>query len=121
MCNNYFKYFAKLEANLTLLKNFKIKFQYQKSIKHFKNTKTRYLIWQDVESCFKNRIKTGAIINLCIKDPIIFFNKAFRSFSVNVKKELEKSLLKVNVTFLANFIKTQTGETDIKHFQTKVV
>lgn len=72
-----------------------------------------------IQSCFNNRVRTGAIVNLSIKDPIIFFKKAFKSFTRKVKDGLKKSLLKVNVVFHANFIKLQTGDTDIKHFQTK--
>lgn len=81
--------------------------------------KEKGLMWQDVDSCLQNRVRTGAIVNLSIKDPLELYNKARRSFIFKVRKELETSLLKVNVVFLANFIKPQTGETDIKHLQTK--
>ncbi|XP_074025815.1 uncharacterized protein [Leptinotarsa decemlineata] len=114
-CSNK-KYFSKLESNLALLKYYKQKFNFHKNVD---KNKKRNLIWQDLESCFNSRVRTGAIINLKIKDPTEFFDKAYRSFICKVRKELKKTLLKVNVIFLANFMKPQTGETDIKHFQTK--
>lgn len=77
------------------------------------------MIWQDVDSCFQNPVGTGAIINLSIKDPLEFFPPPPPSFISKFKKGLETSLFKVNVVFLANFIKPQSAETDIKHFQTK--
>nr|CAH7717106.1 unnamed protein product [Callosobruchus chinensis] len=76
-------------------------------------------MWIDLESCFENRIRTGAIVNLSVKDPVEFFTRARRSFIYKVKKELQRSLLKVNVIFLAKFIKPSSGEEEIKHFQTK--
>jgi hypothetical protein len=49
-----------------------------------------------------------------------FFNKAFKCFSIKIKK-LKESMIKVNVIFSAYFIKPQTGEIDIKSFCTKNV
>lgn len=109
------KSISKLESNLSLLKNLREQFRYRKN----GNNKTKNVIWIDVESCFNNRIKTGAIVNLNIKDPVTFFDKSFRSFSYQVKKELKKTLLKLNVIFLANFIKPQNKEIETKHFLTK--
>nr|CAI5829836.1 unnamed protein product [Callosobruchus analis] len=82
-------------------------------------SKRRYLMWIDLESCFESRVRTGAIVNLNIKDPVEFFTRAKKSFICKVKKELQRSLLKVNVIFLAKFIKPSSGEDDIEHFQTK--
>nr|CAI5829835.1 unnamed protein product [Callosobruchus analis] len=76
-------------------------------------------MWIDLESCFESRVRTGAIVNLNIKDPVEFFTRAKKSFICKVKKELQRSLLKVNVIFLAKFIKPSSGEDDIEHFQTK--
>lgn len=105
-----------MESNLSLFKSFREKFKYNK---YFLTTKKKkYLIWQDLDSCFKDRIRTGAIINLNIKDPIEFFRKARKSFVLKVRQELKKSLLKVNV-ILAKFMKPSSGEEEIKHFQTK--
>lgn len=116
------KNFSKIESGLCLLKYYKRNLQNLKTL-YFSKSKlrkfTNNLVWQDVDSCFNGRLRTGAIINLNIKDPKIFLEKAFKSFSIKINTELKKSLLKVNVTFFGNFIKPQNGETDIKHFSTK--
>nr|CAI5852102.1 unnamed protein product [Callosobruchus analis] len=109
------KHFLKLESSVSLLRSFKEQFNHRKNISE---SKKRYLMWIDLESCFEKRIRTGAIVNLSVKDPVEFFTRARRSFICKVKKELQRSLLKVNVIFLAKFIKP-SGEEDIKHFQTK--
>lgn len=109
----------KLESHLALFKYYRENLKI-KSKQQFSNKTTKsLLIWQDVESCFRHRIRTGSIINLKIKDPVIFFDKAFRIFSSRITKCLKQCLVKVNVVFLGNFVKPQTGETDIKHFSTK--
>ncbi|KAK4885958.1 hypothetical protein RN001_002229 [Aquatica leii] len=77
------------------------------------------VIWEDVESCFNNRIRTGFISNLTIKDPLTFLKKSFKCFNIKIKKCLKESLLKVNVILSANFIKPQTGKVDLKTFCTK--
>ncbi|XP_050308625.1 uncharacterized protein LOC126745018 [Anthonomus grandis grandis] len=105
----------KLESNLSIFKNYREQFKYKKN----NNKKGKQLVWTALESCFNNRIRTGAIVNFNIKDPLIFFKKALRSFLCQVRKELKKSLLKINVIFLCNFIKPQTGEIELKHFTTK--
>lgn len=109
------KNFHRLESNLALLRNYFEHFKKRKSTVN----KMKYLLWRNVESCFKSRIKCGVIINFKIKDPEIFLNRAFRIFSMKIKKELKSSLLKVNTTFMGVFIKPQTGETDFKHFGTR--
>jgi hypothetical protein len=111
------KSFNKIESDLSMLKkylqNVKPKFG---EIKYLKN---KELIWQDVESCFKGRIKTGVITNLKIKSPNEFLKKAFRSFSLRIKKEVRTSLLKVNVVFAGLFVKPRNAETSFKYFSTK--
>lgn len=104
---------SKIESQLALLKYYK---QYLQQIK---TKRKRNLIWQDLESCFNDRIRTGTIVNLKIVDPNIFFDKAFRSFSLKIRQALQQSILKVNVVFIANFVKPQNGETDLKHFSTR--
>nr|CAI5848854.1 unnamed protein product [Callosobruchus analis] len=110
------KHFLKLESSSSLLKSFKEQFKHRKNMN---KSKRRYLLWMYLESCFESRVRTGAIVNLNIKDPVEFFTRAKKSFICKVKKELQRSLLKVNVNFLAKFIKPSSGEEDIKHFQTK--
>lgn len=114
--NSCIQNFNKVESNQALLRTyleiFKIKLNKSKS-------KNKKLAWQDIDSCFNSRLKTGIIINFKIKEPQEFLKKAFRSFSIQIKKELKKSLLKVNVIFMGNFIKPQTSETSYKHFSTR--
>ncbi|XP_072375301.1 uncharacterized protein [Diabrotica undecimpunctata] len=96
----------------TYLENFKNRLNVRKNIK-------KGLLWQDLESCFNSRVKTGVIINLKYKDPKLFMEKAFKSFSIQIKKNLVSCMLKVNVIFYGLFIKPQDGETSVKHFSTK--
>ena len=107
----------KIESNLALLKFYKFKLKTLKD--KIKNCDKQCLIWQDLESCFNSRIRTGVIINLNIKDPREFLNKSFRSFSCKIKKALLLSTVKVNVIFSGNFIKPQTNSIDLKTFTTK--
>nr|CAH7715697.1 unnamed protein product [Callosobruchus chinensis] len=88
------KHFLKLESSVSLLKGFKQQFNHRKNISE---SKKRYLMWIDLESCFENRIRTGAIVNLSVKDPVEFFARARRSFICKVKKELQRTLLKNNI------------------------
>lgn len=106
--------YSKLESSLGLLK-YSEKFKHQLRIrkKNLRSRLHRSLMWKNIESCFQKRIRTGVIINFNIKEPTEFLNKASRSFSNKIKRELKKSLLKVNSTFLANFVKTNNGETDV--------
>lgn len=112
--------FRKVESDLALLKHYhkNFKVQLSKVVTRRGNSK-KCLEWQDINSCFKSRMKTGVITNFKIKEPKMFFKKAFRSFSIKIKKELKKSLLKVNVEFISLFVKPQNGETDFKHFNTR--
>lgn len=115
------KNYAKLEANLSKLKYHYEYFKNQLRLKKVKQNQTggtRNLVWVDVESCFKSRIRSGIIVNFTVKDPQEFLTKCFKSFSIKIKQELKKSILKVNTVLYANFIKTTDGVTDIKHFNT---
>lgn len=88
------KNFSRIESNLSILKTYLEKFKNKLNLKKYSR---RELLWQNVESCFNRRISTGNIVNLKIKDPKLFFQKAFRSFSIQIRKQLKRSLLKVNV------------------------
>nr|CAI5852432.1 unnamed protein product [Callosobruchus analis] len=108
--------FSKIESNLAVLKVYLSKFKRKLSKRKFSH---RYVQWEEVESCFNKRIKSGVIANINVKDPIIFLRKAFRSFRVHIRKQLKNSVIKVNVVFVGVFIKPQNAETSIKHFVTK--
>jgi hypothetical protein len=69
------KNFSRIESALSILKQYLGKFKLMLKYKLKNKTKCK-LIWQDVESCFKNRMKTGIITNLAYKDPKIFFKKS---------------------------------------------
>jgi hypothetical protein len=119
----------KLEGNLALLKCYLAKLQHLKHISSkvgagledntAEKKRSRYLIWHSIDSCFDGRVCTGLIANLSIKDPLCFLNKAFNSFQRKIKTYRQKSMLKVNVVLVCNFIKPQSGDTDMKTFSTK--
>jgi hypothetical protein len=113
---SYLKYrlkLKKLKQNLILKTGGKLSTNLNRNCSNVK--------WENIESAFNGRIRTGFISTLNIKDPLIFFNKAFKCFSIKIKKILKESMIKVNVIFSAYFIKPQTGEIDIKSFCTKNV
>ena len=76
--------FLKIESDLAVLKTYLSKFKR-------KLNKRRFVQWEEVESCFNKRIKSGIITNINVKDPIIFLKKAFKSFSVHIRQQLKKS------------------------------
>ncbi|KAJ8915415.1 hypothetical protein NQ315_008304 [Exocentrus adspersus] len=84
-----------------------------------KKQRSRHLVWHSINSCFKGRVCTGLIANLSIKDPLCFLNKAFNNFQRKIKIHRQKSMLKVNVVLVCNFIKPQSGDIDKKTFATK--
>jgi hypothetical protein len=51
-------------------------------------------MWQDVESWFKNQMKTGIITNLAYKDSKILKKKSFKIFSNRINAQLSKFLIK---------------------------
>ncbi|KAJ8910264.1 hypothetical protein NQ315_005000 [Exocentrus adspersus] len=118
----------RLEGNLALLKYYLAKLQYllhasSKVGGGLDNTekkqRSRHLVWHSINSCFKGRVCTGLIANLSIKDPLCFLNKAFNNFQRKIKIHRQKSMLKVNVVLVCNFIKPQSGDIDKKTFATK--
>lgn len=109
----------KLESFLALFKSYREILKCRHKQNCCDKVVTRNLIWQDVETCFRHRIRTGCIINLKIKDPSEFLDRAYRIFASKIRGGLKRCLIKVNVIFLGNFVKPQTGETDVKHFSTK--
>ncbi|KAJ8915532.1 hypothetical protein NQ315_012414 [Exocentrus adspersus] len=84
-----------------------------------KKQRSQHLVWHSINSCFKGRVCTGLIANLSIKDPLCFLNKAFNNFQRKIKIHRQKSMLKVNVVLVCNFIKPQSGDIDKKTFATK--
>jgi hypothetical protein len=60
--------------------------------------------WEDIESSFNNRIRTGFISTVNMKDPLIFLKKSYTCFLIKIKKILQESMIKCNVILSANFI-----------------
>lgn len=77
------------------------------------------LVWQDVESAFSGRIKTGVIINKTFKDAKLFLQKCKQIFKNKIKAALANSTIKVNVVFSGEFILPHSGEIEIKTFNTR--
>lgn len=105
----------KLEANLAHLKYQRVLLR--KIIN--KKVKNNYVLWQDVESCFQGRIKSGMIVNIKLKDYLTFFNKAFKSVNIKIRNALKNSLIKANTILYAKFILPKTNEISTKTFSTK--
>ncbi|VEN36308.1 unnamed protein product, partial [Callosobruchus maculatus] len=106
--------FYKIESNVSILKSYLENLQ----TKLDRTKNKRYLVWQNTQTCFKNRIRSGVIVNLQYKDPKLFLKNAFKSFSIQVRKQLQKSQIIVNAAFCGEFIKPQTAETSLKHLTT---
>ncbi|KAJ8915534.1 hypothetical protein NQ315_012417 [Exocentrus adspersus] len=115
----------RLEGNLALLKYYLAKLQYllhasSKVGGGLDNTekkqRSRHLVWHSINSCFKGRVCTGLIANLSIKDPL---TKPLIIFKEKIETHRQKSMLKVNVVLVCNFIKPQSGDIDKKTFATK--
>ncbi|KAF2891328.1 hypothetical protein ILUMI_14845 [Ignelater luminosus] len=80
------------------------------------------LKWEDINSAFHGRIRTGAIINLKHADPLTFLEDALPTFRIRIKNILKHyQLIKVNSVFCGLYEK-ETANSVIeegKYFQTK--
>ena len=82
------------------------------------------VVWDDVQSAFENRIKTGVITNRRHLDLLAFMKDAKKQFIVKVTEALEefpRNALKVNTVLAAEYIIMKDDEetVDIKYFNTK--
>uniref|UniRef100_V5GS91 DNA-directed DNA polymerase n=1 Tax=Anoplophora glabripennis TaxID=217634 RepID=V5GS91_ANOGL len=114
----------RLENNLAVLKYYReqlkqLKIKNKVSGGSVVRPNKKNLVWQDVKSCFKSRVRSGIIVNVSLKEPKQFLKKSFRSFSIKAKNALKDSLIKVNLVFEGNFVKLNDGEVDLKSFGTK--
>lgn len=67
--------------------------------------------WEDLQSAFENRIRTGIIINITHKQPYAFLEDARHLLAARVKNILKKiNLIKVNMTLCCEFIKMVNNE-----------
>nr|CAH7720486.1 unnamed protein product [Callosobruchus chinensis] len=95
--------FSKIESDLAVLKVYLSKFKRKLNKRKSSN---RYVQWEEVESCFSKRIKSGIITNI---------NKLFCSHTETTETFCDQS----KCCFAGVFIKPQNAETSIKHFVTK--
>ncbi|KAK5648115.1 hypothetical protein RI129_003007 [Pyrocoelia pectoralis] len=111
----------KLEANLAMLKRYRIILR--RKLRIVSNNKQGSgidtIVWQPLKSAFQNRLLTGAIINVGYKDPLIFLKNCYDIFAQQVVLMLKRSALKVNLVLVSNFINHQNLEIDQKTFVTK--
>ncbi|CAH1984490.1 unnamed protein product [Acanthoscelides obtectus] len=82
------------------------------------------LKWEDVQSAFSSRVRTGVTINLKHKDIVQFLNDAFFLFKSRITNILKTCLMiKVNTVFCGEFIKKAVNEeeerSELKYFNTK--
>ena len=76
--------------------------------------------WEDVESAFARRIRTGVIINLGHMDLGAFLKDANTVFQEEVRRTLqENSALKVNAVLTCYFVQQNNTAPDPKTFNTK--
>lgn len=115
---------SKLTTDLSHLKRLQIILK--KSINHSKhkknNVRSDRLHWEDVNSCFQNRVRTGVIINITHIEPQTFLNDAFFLFKSRIKNILKSiPLIKVNACFGGQFIRKRADEeiVEFKHFNTR--
>lgn len=82
------------------------------------------VVWNNIISCFKGRVKSGVIVNLVHKDINYFLNDAFILFRKKIKAILRIfPTIKVNTTLCGRFIKkgteSDTDIIDLKYFNTR--
>lgn len=78
--------------------------------------------WEDQQSAFKGRLRTGVVINLRHKDPTAFLNDASGLFNRRIINALKKEeALKVNAVFCGQFIVKKGDQEvfDMKFMNTK--
>ncbi|KAG7196406.1 hypothetical protein KM043_000043 [Ampulex compressa] len=115
-CQSYMSHFLFIQNKLNGFLRFGGAVQQQHQLDE------RGVVWQDIQSAFNNRIRTGVIINRGHLDVISFMNAARPIFKVQIKLILNKyTAIKVNTELTAEFIIQKSGEESIsvKYFHTK--
>ena len=118
----------KLQTNLGILKRYKVLLKnHHYETNNFvgggglKNKRSDRVKWEELNSAFNSRIRTGIIINLKHKDILQFLNDAFFLFKSRIKNILKASpLIKVNTCFTGEFKKLnlESEISENKYFQT---
>lgn len=87
------------------------------------NIVTKSVKWKDIESAFKGRIRTGAVINLKPENVNVdlFFQDAFCLVRRRIKRILNRmDIIKVNFVFYGDYMKpTEPDTLHTKFFNTK--
>ncbi|XP_071054718.1 uncharacterized protein [Onthophagus taurus] len=79
--------------------------------------------WQDLQTAFSNRMRTGIIINLTHKDPRQFMEDAKKMIIRRMTNDVKKSTLKVNAVFCGEFVTKKMGKEvfEFKYINTRNV
>ncbi|GJQ82404.1 hypothetical protein Trydic_g11820 [Trypoxylus dichotomus] len=73
--------------------------------------------WVELESAFKNRIRSGAVENIQHKDPVNFMQDAKGVFTKQMRKTFKKEMaVKVNATFCGEFVVVR-GHEEIRELE----
>ncbi|KAF2886226.1 hypothetical protein ILUMI_19947 [Ignelater luminosus] len=88
----------------------------------FRQRRKERLRWDELNSAFQGKIRTGVIINLKHTDPLTFLEDAFSMLKIRVQNILKNfQQIKVNTVFCGLF-ENETGDStieEIKYFQSK--
>ncbi|XP_044764456.1 uncharacterized protein LOC123321018 [Coccinella septempunctata] len=110
----------KIQNNINHLKRYKTILQRMVSSKKggdLRNRRSRRVKWEDVQSTFTGRVRTGVIINLKHIEINEFFVDAIVLIKRRLKNLLKKlNMIKMNTTFCGEFIK-KSGDSEILDFK----
>lgn len=117
---------VKIQSTISHLKNIKIQINSlntPKSGGQYKNKRSNRVRWEDLQTAFQSRIRTGVIINLHHKVLGDYFDDCFHLLKIRIMNILKKFLIiKINVIFCGEFIKKSINDDDVfefKYFQTQ--
>ncbi|KAL3283652.1 hypothetical protein HHI36_006791 [Cryptolaemus montrouzieri] len=116
----------RIQTNVGHLKRYKLKLQTLLAPKGsgLQIKRSNRVRWEDVQSAFQSRIRTGLVINLKHIDLGKYLEDAFYLIKSRLKNALKRhSMFKGNTVFCGQFIK-KSGDTEIldfKYFQRKTV
>lgn len=76
--------------------------------------------WQEMNSAFRSRIRTAAILNLIHKFPEEFLDDALCLLETRIKNIIKSNgVIKINVGLVCTYELERTGEIEDKHFTTQ--
>ncbi|VEN41876.1 unnamed protein product [Callosobruchus maculatus] len=113
---------AHLKRFTALLKNYHVGMGNSSSNRVQNKTPSRRVKWEEIESSFASRIRSGVVMNLKHKDIFQFLADAFSLIKRRIKNLLKNmSILKVKTNFCGEFIKksNEVEISDYKYFNTR--